>query len=618
MRRRSSLLALGLVLVAAAAAYLPSIDGEFLLDDLALQGDPLVLHPLRQDVAAWFASGRPLAIFTFALNHAAVGLDPRGWHLTNVAIHLCVTILAFLFARLTLARAGLSGPERPALAAAALFALHPLQTEAVAYVAQRAESLASGLYLSALLLLLVRDAESGRRRHALLAGAAVLQAAALLTKPIAATLPVAWLLHAALLPTPPEAAAPAWRRVWRRVPAALPLLALSALAAAQGLHGARDSLDAGYSIPGLPVADYLATQLRVIPEYLRLLVLPMGQCADWHFPPSRSFLEPSVVGGALLLGAIVTGAVVAGLRGLGGTGDGAAVARAAAFGALFFLLVLAPSSSVVPLLDPLAEHRVYLASLGPFLAAAAGAALAARRFAGRSAVAVGGGIAAVALAALTALTAQRSSVWTTPLVLWEDAVGKAPGKARVHLNLGYALYNAGRPAEALASFRRSMQLAGDRTIAPDLLVANIVNTLLTLGRVDEARAEVAKVLAVIPEDSAMLALLAQVEYASKRDDEVLRAGLAAVAKDPGRVGAWKYVGLARARLGDRQGALAAFRAAAATNTLDPVIYAELGRTEEQSGNRAEACAAYARASALAGNPWASGNARQALARLGCR
>jgi predicted Zn-dependent protease len=163
-----------------------------------------------------------------------------------------------------------------------------------------------------------------------------------------------------------------------------------------------------------------------------------------------------------------------------------------------------------------------------------------------------------------------------------------------------------------------MQLAGDRTIAPELLVANIVNTLLTLGRLDEARAEVMKVLAAIPEDPAMLALLAQVEFASKRDDEVLRAGLAAVAKDPRQAGAWKYVGLVRARRGDLQGALTAFRAAAATNILDPVVYAELGRTEERAGNRAEACAAYSRASALAGNPWASGIARQALARLGCR
>ncbi len=147
---------LGVLLAVTTVAYLPSIDGEFLLDDMNIPADPLVMDPVGQPPSAWVAASRPVAALTFALDNLAVGLDTRGWHVTNVAIHLAVVILAWLLARLTLTRAGLSRPRGPALFVAALFALHPLQTESVAYITQRSESLASGIYLAALLLLLAR------------------------------------------------------------------------------------------------------------------------------------------------------------------------------------------------------------------------------------------------------------------------------------------------------------------------------------------------------------------------------------------------------------------------------------------------------------------------------
>jgi len=611
--------ALAVALVAATvAAYLPAVDGAFLLDDHALLQDPLVLQPLGNGAAAWLSGARPLAALTFALNQAATGFDPRGWHLTNVAVHLAAVALAFFFGRLTLRRAGLSRPDGPAFAAAALFALHPLQSQAVAYVTQRAESLASGLYLAALLLLLGRDAARGWRRGALLAAAALVHAGALLAKPIAATLPAAWLLHVALLPPPGEEADPPWRRAARRLGPALPLLALSALATAHGLSSAQGSGHAGLSVPDLPPGDYLATQFRAIPVYLRLLVFPAGQCGDWHFPASHGFLEPPVVAGAVFLGALLAGAAWAALRGLRGTGDAAAGARIAAFGTFFFFVALAPSSSVVPLLDTLVEHRVYLAALGPFLAVATGAALLLRRVAGPRAAPAGAALAAAVLAVLAALTAQRSAVWESALSFWQDAAEKAPGKARVHQNLGDALHSAGRPAEALASFRRAVELMGDHTVATDRLVSNLVNALLSIGHVEEARAAVAGVLEARPGDPDALSLLALVELVAGREAEAERAARAALARNAQQDVALKVLGLVSARRGDVRGALSAFRAAAALRVLDPLVYYELGNAEEFTGDRAAACAAYARAVSLTGNGEASEGARRRAARLQCR
>jgi Flp pilus assembly protein TadD len=620
-KREAIAAALGGLLAATALAYLPAVDGAFLLDDHALVRDPLVLEPLGQDLATWLGSSRPVATLTFALNRAAVDFDPRGWHLTNLAIHLAAAVLAFLLARLTLARAGLSRPEGPALAAAALFALHPLQSESVAYVTQRAESLASGLMLAALLLLLGRDGATGRRRAALLLGAVALHALALLTKPIAATLPALWLLHAAVVPVAAEAADPAWRRGLRRLPAALPLLALSGLAAARGLSTAAGSGHAGLGIPDLPLADALATQLRAIPVYLRLLAFPAGQCGDWWFPASRSFLEPAVLAGGLFLLSIAAlaawAAAWAGGRAGQGDGDAAAVARAAAFGTGLFFLALLPSS-VVPLRDTLAEHRVYLAALGPFLAAAAGAALLLRRLAGARAPALGAGLAALVLAVLAALTAQRAAVWTSALTFWEDAARKAPLKARAHQNLGDALHSAGRSTEALASFRRAVELMGDQTIDVDRLHGNLVNALLAIGHVGEARAAVGQALAARPGDPALLALLALVELVDGKDAEAERLAGEALALDPAQGVALKVAGLVAGRRGDVEGALRAFRAAAAQRVVDPLVWYELGHAEAFVGNRDDACAAYARAANLTGNGQASASARAAAAALGCR
>src|SRR6266508_218055 len=120
---------LALVLVSTVLVYVPAIDGEFVFDDLTILIDPLVVNPLAAKPSQWLLAVRPVTSLTFALNQLAGGLDTRGWHLVNVAIHLGAVVLAFLFARAILARAGLSRPEGPALAAAALFALHPLQTE---------------------------------------------------------------------------------------------------------------------------------------------------------------------------------------------------------------------------------------------------------------------------------------------------------------------------------------------------------------------------------------------------------------------------------------------------------------------------------------------------------
>jgi tetratricopeptide (TPR) repeat protein len=619
MRRNWTLVGLGVVLLATVVVYLPSIDGEFVLDDLVQVHDPFVATPLARGIGGWLSATRPLLVATYAINHATVGVDTRSWHITNVLVHLVAVALAWRFARRILSRAGLERPEGTALAVAALFALHPLQTESVAYIAQRAESLASVLYLAALLVLLVRDeATESARRNWLLAGAIALQLLGFLVKPIVATLPVAWLVISVLLPKTSGAASTTGAHFRRWLPVGIPMVALSAAATISAVGSVAGSLHAGYDIPGLAADSYLATQLRAIPFYMRLLVWPVGQCGDWYFRLSPGLFDPPAIAGGAFLVSVTSVAAWLALRSKGSAGDGPAVARLTAFGLLFFLVLLAPSSSVIPLRDPVAEHRVYLAALGLFLLAAAAATVLLRRFIPARAPLIGGTLAVLLLALAGAATAARNRVWTSALALYQDAVLTSAEKSRVHLNLGQALSEANRRGDALVSFRRARDLSADGTIDLETLNRNIVTTLLAIGRPDEAREEVAAQLVRTPDDSEALALLANVEFVSRRDAESERAALAALRFDGENLVALKYLGMARARRGDAQGAVGPLRQAAALNAVDPQILYELGGAEESIGNTMGACSAYARGAELPMSRIFSSRSSAAYSRLGCR
>jgi hypothetical protein len=171
---RRSTLVLALALLGTVAAYLPALHGAFVFDDLAILEEPLVRAPGRfLSLTTWATGYRPLVTLSYALDHAAWGFSPFGWHVTSLAGHLVASLLAFWFVRRTLQRAGAERPDAPAAAAAALFAMHPLQTESVTYLWQRAESFAGVLYLATLLVLLEPDdAERPGRRWLRLAEAA--------------------------------------------------------------------------------------------------------------------------------------------------------------------------------------------------------------------------------------------------------------------------------------------------------------------------------------------------------------------------------------------------------------------------------------------------------------
>jgi tetratricopeptide (TPR) repeat protein len=226
-------------------------------------------------------------------------------------------------------------------------------------------------------------------------------------------------------------------------------------------------------------------QFEVVWRYVLLLVAPVSQSIVHSVRPISSPLDlTSWLWGACL---VVAGALAFHER---------RASPPVALGVAWFLLVLVPSSSVAPLPEPMAEHRVYLASCGLFMAVASLFGRLARRSARwRPALRVVPGVALVlVVVVLAALTIARNSVWTDPVTLWRDAARKAQ-VAWTHLALAQALRDQSGCQEALPVYREAMRLSPQRPI----LYFHLRACLLELGREEEARRVMAELQAFDPQ-----------------------------------------------------------------------------------------------------------------------
>jgi protein O-mannosyl-transferase len=398
-----------LLALAAAIAYLPSLIGPFHFDDYNV----IVHYPTVHSWTSLFerAGGgvRALLKASYALNWS-LDSGPLGFHVVNIALHASnATLLFFIGARLF--------PERghaPALIAALLFALHPMQTEAVTYISGRSSSLMATFYLGALLAYV---------RGAHWAWSGLLFVLALATRETAVTLPAALLLVELSRGTP-------WRSVAQRQ---WPHWTLLAAGAAVLLLSPRyfELLAYGFGERGL--GDNLLTQIGGI----SYLVWHLVSLHDLNIDPALPTLTewtPALAVQALLLGALVALGI-------------ASLRRRPwlAFGILWFFLQLAPTNSIVPRLDVANDRQLYLACWGLFIALAVQIEWPRLAVIGITVIFAGASIA-------------RQLDYRDEITLWEASVRASPWNARAHNNLGYAYYLAGRKAEAKRAFQSAVFL----------------------------------------------------------------------------------------------------------------------------------------------------------------
>jgi tetratricopeptide (TPR) repeat protein len=415
-------------LIAVFEVYGPALKGAFVLDDRYL----LFMDPnaAQMSFRTWVAGLRPLLYFTYWLNFQSSGIDPETYHLTNVFLHFLGSLVIALIAARLLELAGTTGSARNILSAIAggLFLLHPLQTESVAYVASRSEVLSVLLYMSAFAVFLYRRTESMTILRA--AAIVALFAGAISTKEHTLT------LVALLLLTDYYWGLGGFRKNGI-------LYGLLAVAGAVGAflvwRVLKEASTAGFSVAGRTPATYFFTQCRVIWTYVRLFFLPLGQNIDPDVALSNSLLDHGAIFGLLALVALLAAAWIYRKRW-----------PLAAFGVFVFLLLLAPTSSFVPIADVSAERRMYL----PFV----GLVLVCLEFLRRLKVSQAAWAGAAILTVCSVLTYARSAVWATPVALWQDAANKSPRKWRPHFQLASAQYEAGNCADAAQAFEAASSL----------------------------------------------------------------------------------------------------------------------------------------------------------------
>jgi len=422
------------VIVAAVfAAYANTFSAPFVFDGLPLEKS---LRLLSWQPATWF---RPVpragGYFTFDLQYTLHGQSLFWFHAVNIAIHATAAVVLYQIVRQTVAAGTVpdslrADAEPLALVAALVFALHPLQTQSVTYLYQRFESLMGLWCLAALwcfMQLLAAEEASwrGRLGWGLLAWGCIVLGVA--TKESAAVMPLALAWYDRVF-----AASSCRRLLEQRWLFYLPVPLLAA-AVAGFFWANRASYIAGgiFAAERVTPLAYLATQPGVILHYLRLFLVPTGQCLDLAWPVARGFGQ--IVAPTLAIIGLLAATAWATVR-----------QPAIGFCGGMVFLFLAPTSSVAPIIDMAFEHRMYLplAALATLAAVALRTGL--RLLAGRFPIRflapdltvrwwllIGLGWAAL----LGVATYRRNEVWRSGQSVWEDVIAKRPFNPRAYGNL---------------------------------------------------------------------------------------------------------------------------------------------------------------------------------------
>lgn len=419
--------------IAVLLLWWPSLPASFQFDDWNV----IVNEPRVHSLTAWWQSMpgiRPLLKLSYALN-MTVDAAPIGFRVTNILIHALSATLVWSLLRTRGLRAGL--PElvasRAALLAALIFALHPVQTEAVTYISGRSSSLAACFCLLSLYCWVRSEqSEHARGAAAWLTSCCLCLALAVATKETALVLPLALLLYSADRPM---------SATMKRL---APLLVLTALmlAVALSLPTYRRLLDV--SLDTRTITGNLLTQSHAVLYLAGQLIRVWNTNADPQLTVITS-LNP-----------LSASLCVAWLAVLGVALMEVRRAPVGAFAALWFLLWLAPTNSLLPRLDIANDRQLYLALLGPAWWVSARLISWQRE---RPAAALA--VIASLLLTLSWSTHQRNRVYETEITFWEDTATRNPDNSRAANNLGMAYAIDCRFDAAAEAFERAIALSPD-------------------------------------------------------------------------------------------------------------------------------------------------------------
>jgi len=502
--------AVPLLVLAGLLAYANCVSKTLVFDDDAWIGG----HPELDDPSAYFKSmdGRPALAATILVLHQVGRNNPLSHHVLNVLIHIAAGLTLYGLIRRALlvprfdGRYAGSAPYL-AFAAALLWLLHPIQVQCVTYIIQRGESMA-GLFYLLVLYALVRAADAGRSRIAWYALAVVSLILGFGSKEIMASAPAAVLLFDRVFLA--RSIRELIRRRWLFY--VVFFLAWGGFTAWHLSRAATSSGGIGFGMELTP-KKYALTEAGVILYYLQISVWPRGLAIDYQSWPWCETLADAMPEAAIVAGLLLLTAILLLWR------------PALGYVGAWFFITLAPTSSVLPIVDPVFEHRLYLplasvttlaVFVGDWLLRTAG--LGALRPYALAAAAV----------ALGVLTHVRNEEYRNRAEIWTSTVDRVPNNVRARANLAQGLIAEGRSDEVIPVLDRALELSPtDPTSLQNLAAAHEI-----LGNHPAASEYYRRLAEAYPTDAKHWRMYAASLLVQSRWEEAAEAYATAAERDP--------------------------------------------------------------------------------------
>lgn len=559
-------------------SYLNVIDAEFQFDDYVTILTNLNIKDLEgfkdpKNIMGIFSGQRFVTDLTFAVNYYYDRLHPRWYHIVSIGIHFFAACLVFVLSRkmahhlssLDEDKAGFYG-----FMTAAVFGLHPLNTQAVSYISQRAEILSTLFFLAAIILFLESFERSGPAKGLFSLGVVVSFLFSVWSK--LTTISFAGVLFVT------DLFVSRGRNFLKRLPVHVPVAALTVMIAVNFIAATGSSHDIGYSLERIDARTYLLTQFRVVLTYVRLLFLPINQNLDYQYRLSQSILEWDTLASLLcILGLIVFASLTRKRYPI------------LAFGIFWFFMTLMPTSSVVPVIDVIFEHRVYLPSVG-FAFCASFFVLKAVDLADHvtskriSWNRMAGIISVLLLGAMVFATVERNWVWQSKMSLWADVVKKSPDKPRAYMNYGQALSEKGFYKESIPFLIKGLECPDDGSVSRAELYRELGVSYYKLGMLDEAVNAYQNGRKYAAQDPTLLNNLSIALYDKGDNERAQMYAELAIQYAPQFPDIYNTIGNIHFRKGEYEKALGYFTKATELNPDTPLSYWNLGLTFENLGD----------------------------------
>jgi protein O-mannosyl-transferase len=556
------------IFLAVLVVYSNSFNTSFHLDDaLQIEKNIAIRPPIV--LGKILINSRPITDLTFALNYSAGKLDVQGYHAVNILIHTLAAFILFLLLRATFSTHKLKEIfEKPAeglaISIALLWAIHPLQSQSVTYVVQRAECLMGLFYLLTIYCLLKYS--SSKHKKFWFSLSLLSCALGMGSKQVMVTAPLAALVYDRIF------LAKSWNDLFRKrwkLHSSLMLTWLLLIAIPYFRYRIALEPSAGFDIKDITAIQYFLTQPGVILHYLKLSIWPSSLCFDYLWPIAKT---PQTIFIPLLTISALFFITLLGLI----------VMPRFAFIGIWFFLTLVPTSSIMPIADVAAEHRMYLSLISPIVLFIVGLHKLLAKIKYRTLIQ---SIIVLSIAIpLGWVTWSRNQVYHDALSLWSDTALKRPQNYRAHTNLGRALQDNGRVDEAITHYEQALRINPSYYIAHN----NLGNALSDQGRTEEGVAHIRHAIQLQPNYDEPYTNLGVILTREGKLDEAIQNHKKAIELNPNLAQAYNNLGSALATQGKLSEALTQFSKAL---SLDPNLvetYANMATAYAQQGRFDEA------------------------------